>query len=167
MTTITKQNFKSQLASLVRSTASQRDKLQALIEFGLAQYKEHGDTVYLTMAMRAVVGVRAFRTETLKGYIKAHANVTWTKAKDKTMVFKKTGKGTEPEVKELDGVWYEFDKKGEATPDLDVVMRAKAMIAALTKEGVHFKEGQEELADILKSKVEEALNDYAKSTLKA
>ncbi|QZI86208.1 hypothetical protein PODOV061v2_0064 [Vibrio phage 172P1] len=167
MTTINKTNFKSQLNGLVKSTTSQRDKLQAIIEFGLAQYKEHGDTVYMTMAMRAVVNVRAFRTETLKNYIKAHANVTWAKAKDKTMVWKKVGKGTAPEVKELDGVWYEWDKKGEATADLDVVMRAKAMLKALTKEGTHIKEGQEELAALLQASVEKALDDYSKSTLKA
>lgn len=166
MTAITTKNFKSQLASLVKSTTTQRDKLQSIIEFGIAKYGENGDTTYLTMAMRAVVGVRAFRTETLKNYITSHANVTWAKAKDKNMVFKKRGKG-DAEIKTLEKVWYEWDTKGEATPDLDVIARTKALMSALTKEGVHFKEGQEELAEILKGKIHEAMDEFAKAAMKA
>lgn len=167
MTTITKQNFKSQLNSLVKSTTTQRDKLQALIVFGLERFADNGDTTYLTMAMVAVMQVRSFRTETLKGYITDHAPLSFKKEKNTYKFTKLKGYANEL-LKPIEGVWYERDNKGEATPDIDVLVRTKNMIRALNGEGKgHIKEGQEGYADIIKRKLQEAMDEIAQSTIKA
>lgn len=147
MTTITKQNFNSQLAGLVKSTTTQRDKLQAIIEFGFNHFSEHGDHTYLTMAMNAVRSVRAFRTATLKDYITYHVNVTWVKnKKDGKMMFKKVG--DEVVLKPRECAWYEFNNKGEDKPDLDVFIRVKSLYRQLEKalEEGKVKEDQAEAA---------------------
>lgn len=163
MTAITTKNFKSQLNSLVKSTTTQRDKLQALIEFGFDKFAENGDTTYLTMAMCAVMSVRSFRTETLKNYITDHCPLKFMKEKN-AYKFKKLKNAENKLLKEVTTVWYEHDKKGEAVPDIDVIMRAKNMLKMLNGETKgHIKDDQGAFADILKKHLGAAMDEIASS----
>ena len=67
----------------------------------------NGDTGYLTQLMDAGKANKGIRTKCLLGFIKAHANVSYGKIKNKKgeelYVFKKaTGKGGEVVTKEID-----------------------------------------------------------------
>lgn len=154
MTTITNSNFKAQLNALVRSSTAQRDKLQALIVFGLQHVSEHDDASKLTQVMNAIIPVNAFRTATAKDYIKAHVtNLTWTKLKDGNHGFAKFKKGVACEVTmpSASNPWYEHDNQGNVKPDIDILMQMKALQTRVSKALNHegdkrVKEGQESLA---------------------
>lgn len=150
--TITAKNFNREISNLVRSATSQRDKLQALIVFGLQHCETTGDFGYLTKVMQAIIPVKAFRTQTAKDYIKAHVtNLTWTKLKDGNYGFAKFKKGVECLVTMPSAPWYEFDNVGNAKPDIDIIMQMKALQTRVSKalngESVkRIKDGQESLA---------------------
>lgn len=115
---LSNKQFNTKLAALVRSAKSMRESVQILIESGCEQYLEHGDTGQLTRLVKACVGVKSLPTTVIKDYIKACANVKYTKASDNvTMVFKKNGK--EPEVKMLEQTWYEWDGNSQHKPKPD------------------------------------------------
>lgn len=140
--------FSAKLGAFVRSTSTQRDNLQDLILAGIELYMDSGNTVYLTKVMNACIGVRSLPTKVIKAYIQDHANVSWSKAKDGQLVFKKIGK--EVEVTWPVVVWYDpaQEKKDQAKPDLDMITTIKALRKKLEKalESHTVKEGQEELA---------------------
>lgn len=150
--TITAKNFNITLTRLVNSTTTQRDKLQALIIFGMNHCESTGDAGYLTKVMQAIIPVKAFRTQTAKEYIKAHvSNLTWTKLKDGNYGFAKLKKGTDCVVTMPDKPWYEFDNVGNAKPDIDILMQAKALQTRISKalngeSDKRIKDGQESLA---------------------
>ena len=128
--------FKTQVNGLIRSAKTQRDKVQRLIDEGLNHYKENGDTFYLSYLLNAAVGVKSLPTQTIKEYIKESANqqLSWTKAKDGNMVFKKVKKGEEPTVNMPAEPWYEWKKAGHnAKPDMDIIAQGKAFIKRIEK----------------------------------
>jgi len=147
--------FNQKLSGLVRSARNQRENVQELIEAGLNQYQEHGNTVYLTKLLNECIGVKSLPTNSIKEYVKAHANVKWVKGKD-GMVFKKDGNDVHVTMP-TDKWWEHKSAQHNAKPDMDVVQRVKSLKSQLdkaVKEG-NIKEGQEEQA-------KELLNSLAK-----
>lgn len=142
------QSFKARVANVMKSAKSVRGKVQAFVVEALEHYAEHGDTEYLTQLMEATIGVNFLRTNTLKAFIKDHANVTWVKTADKKrMVFKKIGK-QEVAVKEVTTNWYEFNNEGNAKPDMNLESRIRSLITA-TKNAItdgKLRKEDEELA---------------------
>ena len=157
---LTTGNFKRKLSALVSSAKTQRENIQKFLVFAMAQYKDHGNLSYLTMLLEACVGVRSMPTQTIKDYIKAHANVKYIKGKGGNMVFKKDGKAVK--VTEFKVTWYDWKGgKHQATADLDALARTRALLTNVRKaisEG-HIKEGQEEFI----RKLESALNSVLKA----
>lgn len=132
-TGITTKNFNAKLSGLINSAKTQRDNLQALIVFGLLQYRDHGNTTFLSIALNKCIGVKSLPTTTIKDYIKEHANLRWTQLKDKSHGFKKDGSVVE--VKEIQVTWYDWDggKHNRVTADMDVVAQAKALMNRIEK----------------------------------
>ena len=136
MKALTKKEFNSKLSGVVRSVAKQRDNIQELIEAGLVEVQESGNTIYLSMVLSACVGVKALPTKAMKEYIQAHCtNLKYKKNKDGNMVFVKAEKGKEFVVTEPSVKWYEHAsaQAAQAKPDLDVVARAKALLTSIEK----------------------------------
>ena len=118
------------------------------------------------MAMVAVMGVRSFRTETLKEYITAHVPVTFKKEKN-VYKFKKLKNADNAMLQEVSKAWYEFNNKGEATPDIDIILRTKNFIKLLEGEAKgKVKEGQEDIASILRKHLGSAMDEIAQSATK-
>lgn len=145
-TPITQSNFNKILTGVINGASRGRDVLQALLVFGLEHFRDTGDTVYLTRCLTACIGVQSLPTKTMKAFIQAHANVTWTKASDSTMVFKKEGK--EVTVKPVSTLWYQHNASHQAQPDMDVMAQVASFLTRIEtkmKEG-KIKQGQEALA---------------------
>jgi len=106
---ITTTNFKRKLAAFTTSAKRNREAAQEFLEFGLNHYQTHGDCAYLTQFMTGCVGVKSLPTQTLKAYIKAHANIVWTKRADGKMGFRKATKGADVEVKPVTAAWYDWE----------------------------------------------------------
>lgn len=166
---VTSSTFNAKLSGFVKSQVNQRDNLQSLIVFGLEHYGEHGDTAYLSKVMQACVGVRSLPTETLKGYIKQHANVRLEKdSKSGVLKFKKEGK--EAEVVMPTKVWYDWEgAKHHATPDVDAIARIATIKTTLNKalkEGT-LKDGQEQYVKDLLAAINSVKVEPTTTTLKA
>lgn len=147
--------FNTTLKGVITSAKNQRDKIQALIVSGLEEYQEHGNTGQLSRLIQAVVGVRSLPTNTLRDFIKAHANVMFTKAKDGSYVFKKMTGEKEVAVTIPDVTWYNWKGNPNKNPnlDFDVAKALSQMVKRVAKamdEG-KVKEGQEEEASLVLS----------------
>lgn len=123
--------FKQLCTSIKKSGEALRQNIQKALVMAQAHFAEHGDTTYFTQLMDASKESRAIRTKTLQGFIQAHANVSYSKDKNGNFVFKKVGK--EVSITEMDTPWWTFDKKGEATPEMDAVSQAKALYTRISK----------------------------------
>jgi len=140
MKTITAQTFNTRLSSFIKSQKTQRDTLQALLVFGLAFYKgditgESGDTGYLSSIMNSCIGVKSLPSNTIKDYIKAHANVKWGKSVKKgstALVFTKSSKVVEVELPTQ--TWYDYhSEKNTVTTDYDETKSIKMLMDTITK----------------------------------
>ena len=125
--------FKTKLASVVRSESTLRGNIQALTVSAVDTYAQHGDTSRIEMLVNASVTMRSVRSNTLKDFIKDHANVKFIPAKDNNgFVVKKIGKEA-IKVKPIESDWFDFNKDGMAKPDLDLILKAKALLSSLDK----------------------------------
>ena len=142
-------NIKTIATNNTVKTAVQNACIQA-IEF----YKDNGkggngDTGYLTQLMDAGKANKGIRTKCLLGFIKAHANVTYGKIKNKQgvemYVFKKaTGKKGAVETKELSTQWFDFvDVTTETDKPVDFMARAKSLFTAISNNEKKLKDGTE------------------------
>ena len=125
--------FKMMLDNVVANESTMRDNVQALAVSAIETFGNHGDTSRIEMLVNASIKMKSIRSQTLKEFIKEHANVKFTPVKDGVgFVVKKIGKGA-IEVKEVTINWYDFDKVGVAKPDMDLLLKAKAMMAGWGK----------------------------------
>tara|TARA_R110002050_G_scaffold1381_2_gene10081 strand:- start:827 stop:1321 length:495 start_codon:yes stop_codon:yes gene_type:complete len=125
--------FKMMLDNVVANESTMRDNVQALAVSAIETYGQHGDTSRIEMLVNASIKMKSIRSQTLKEFIKYHANVKFMPVKDGVgFVVKKIGKGA-IEVKEVTINWYDFDKVGVAKPDMDLLLKAKAMMAGWGK----------------------------------
>ena len=126
-------SFKTKLAAVARSETTLRGNIQALTVSAVDTYAQHGDTSRIEMLVNASVTMKSIRSADLKNFIKAHANVKFTAAKDQDGFVVKKIKGESIEVKPIESNWYEFSREGIAKPDLDLILKAKALLSSLDK----------------------------------
>lgn len=125
---ITAKTFKRTLNDVVKGIASRRDKLQELIAFGMAHYEAQADTCYLNQVLNSCVGVQALRTNTMKNYIEAVANVNCTGKAGEYIFKKKKGEDATVDQKLLVGTkWFEFDNDGQVKV-FDAVKSAQSLL---------------------------------------
>jgi len=169
MTAVT---FKTTLKSWTTGQEKQRDVLQALIVFGLEQFKSSGNTGFLTEAINGVIRVKSIPTNNIKEYIKAHANVVLHQVKEPKVgqlpwVFKKQGKDvvvTMPTV-----VWYEHTSNKSNKPKADIdglALLRNALVKALnaSKEG-KLKAGQAQTIQEVSNAIKAMLDPSYKPAL--
>jgi len=124
--------FKMMLENVVANEATMRDNVQALAVSAIETYGQHGDTSRIEMLVNASIKMKSIRSQTLKEFIKDHANVKFTPVKDGVgFVVKKIGKGA-IEVKEVASNWYDFDKVGVAV-EKEVMKVLKGALATIKK----------------------------------
>jgi hypothetical protein len=137
-TPVTSKNFSTKLAAFVKAASTQRDTLQELVRFGAEHYSKHEDSVFLTKALTASVGVRSMATKTLQAYIQEHTNLSWTAPKDSTPAFRKAAKSVHR--CDMDAfnstVWYLHSDEGQAVADWKAESYASRVAAKLAKEGL-------------------------------
>ena len=135
MSTITNQNFDTNLKAFIAGGVTLRTQAQALISFGFTQYKDHGDTGKLSRVINACNAIKTIPSKAVKEYIQDHANIKLVKhAKTGQYVFRKVVKGEAPQVKEITMTWYEWksNKANEAKPDFDLTSQLKSLVTRLT-----------------------------------
>lgn len=115
------------------------ERLQALIEYGIARLPQTNDTSHLSQALNIAVSVKSLPTKAIKAYIQAHVNVKWMKTTDGTYKFKRDGK--EWAIKEIEKPFWEANqvKATQAKADMvDPIAEVKALfgrLVSLQKEG--------------------------------
>jgi len=125
--------FKMMLENVIANESTMRDNVQALAVSAIETFGNHGDTSRIVMLVNASIKMKSIRSQTLKEFIKDHANVKFTPVKDGVgFVVKKIGKGA-IEVKEVTINWYDFDNAGVAKPDMDLLIKAQALLAQWEK----------------------------------
>jgi hypothetical protein len=128
--TITAKNFSTKLAAWKRSAGSLRDSAQAIIMFGFAAYRDHGDAGALSRMMAAAVDAKGVNAKRMDDYIRAHANVRWD---DKSGAYRKAKKGAAAEVTAPDVPWYEFEKPAAGPRAYDINRALDAIRATIEK----------------------------------
>jgi len=124
--------FKTKLNAVIKSESTLRDNVQALAVSAIETYGQHGDTSRIEMLVNASIKMKSIRSQTLKEFIKEHANVKFTPVKDGVgFVVKKSGKGA-IEVKEVESNWYDFDKVGVAV-EKEAMKVLKGALATIKK----------------------------------
>jgi len=122
--------FKTKLASVVKSETTLRGNIQALTVSAVDTYAQHGDTSRIEMLVNASVTMRSVRSNTLKDFIKAHANVRFTPAQDNNgFIVKKIGKGA-IETKPIESDWFDFNNEGIAKEKVALAI-IKAAISSI------------------------------------
>lgn len=125
--------FNMLLNEVTKMEGSIRDKIQQLVESAVETYGEHGDTSRLERLVNASKFWPSIRTNTLKNFIKAHANVRFVESKNlDSFTVKKIGKGA-IEVKPIDTNWYDFDTDGQVKKDLDLMIAVKSLMTRYSK----------------------------------
>ena len=124
--------FKTKLNAVIKSESTLRDNVQALAVSAIETFGNHGDTSRIEMLVNASIKMKSIRSQTLKEFIKDHANVKFTPVKDGVgFVVKKIGKGA-IEVKEVESNWYDFDKVGVAV-EKEAMKVLKGALATIKK----------------------------------
>lgn len=140
MTTINKQNFDNLLESFTKTAKSQRDQLQQFILFGLVQYEQHGDTVYLSKVQAACADIKSFPSKTIQAYIMEHANVFLTKGYIYKKKVNKDGTKQPVEVTMPIKVWYEHPLNKNNQADFNLGKYGDSVGKKIAREGVSFDE---------------------------
>lgn len=124
--------FKTKLNAVIKSESTLRDNVQALAVSAIETFGNHGDTSRIEMLVNASIKMKSIRSQTLKEFIKDHANVKFAPVKDGVgFVVKKIGKGA-IEVKEVESNWYDFDKVGVAV-EKEAMKVLKGALATIKK----------------------------------
>lgn len=131
--------FNTKLAGIVRSTNTMKDNVQDLINAGLDQYEQHGNTVFLTALVSKLKGTKALPLRTITAYITAQANVKWhssTKDGVKVERYVKANKEEERKVERLGVTWYDWEGGNHnKVSTIKVENRIASLIKAL-EEGI-------------------------------
>ena len=106
--------FNMLLANVIKAEGSIRDNVQTLVESAISTYGEHGDTSRIEALVNASVKMRSIRSNTLKEFIKAHANVKFEPLQNNDgFKVRKIGKGA-MEIQPIETLWYDFNNEGIA-----------------------------------------------------
>ena len=122
-------HFRNNLDRIIKSEKTVREGLQNLLILAIEEYAKSGNTNYIEMVLTAVKGMHSVRSSTLVAWIKAHANIVVSAAKDGSIRVKKvkgeSGTATTPTT-----LWWEHDNKGKAT-EFDVIKQLSSFINRL------------------------------------
>ena len=110
---LTKQEFNTKLAAVVRSFNNQRDTVQALLVDGFEMYKDTDDCGRLANVVNKLHGTGVIATVKLCDYICAYANVQVGKTKAGDFKFSRIKGATETVVQEIDVTWYAYNKAAQ------------------------------------------------------
>lgn len=125
--------FNMLLENVKANELNLRDNIQQLVISAVDTFGQHGDTSRIQALVNASISMRSVRSNVLKNFIKAHANVSFKAAKDgEGFTVRKIGKG-DIEVKPIESDWFDFDNEGVAKPDLDLAVKVKALLSAVAK----------------------------------
>mgnify|MGYP003657430169 CR=1 FL=1 len=113
MALLTKQEFNTKLAAVVRSFNTQRETVQALLVDGFEMYKDTDDCGRLANVVNKLHGTGVVATVKLCDYICAYANVQVGKTKAGDFKFSRVSGATETVVKEIDVTWYAYNKAAQ------------------------------------------------------
>ena len=124
--------FNMLLANVIKAEGSIRDNVQTLVESAVATYGEHGDTSRIESLVNASVKMRSIRSNTLKDFIKAHANVKFEPLQNNDgFKVRKIGKGA-METQPIETLWYDFNNEGIAK-EKAVLAVIKGALASIEK----------------------------------
>ena len=149
MKAFNKTSFTKLATATVKAGQTVAENLQQLIEMGLDHYNKSGDTEYLTRCIVTAQKARSVKADSIKLYIREHANVKWVEEKDKQPVFKKRGKSAPVEVKVPEVDWPEYTAQDKVTPDFDIDKALEALIKKASKSVEDDKVAEEKLAHTL------------------
>src|SRR5690554_1988014 len=144
-------DFKRKLTAAYNAGKALGPVVQELLDDGFLQAMPqseggHGSLQRLTMVVQMAEHVRTVNTKKVQAYIKAHADVKWTKNEDKTHSFKFRDK---PSVTLPEYPWFEHnDSSHKATVDLDVMKEIKRLLNKAAKEGATIKDDKDMLPKI-------------------
>jgi hypothetical protein len=127
--------FTSKLKSAIKRESSFRDSIEDLARAAIERYSSNGDTSRIARLVNASVSMHSIRSNTLKEYIKFHANVVFTEQKDGsgfTVKKNKADDSIEATIPEGDSRWYEFDNVGKAKEKIALKI-LKGAISSITK----------------------------------
>lgn len=143
--------FKATLRGFLSSQKTQRDNLQDCLLYAFDQYGQHSNCVPLTDIITGLNAVKTVPSKTVKEYIKAHANVKLvTDPKDKSLKFKKDGKG-DAIVKDVLVTWYDWHGNNINQAKADITDPVALLRAAMVKikeaiDAGKIVEGREDIA---------------------
>ena len=129
--------FNMLLAIVIKAEGSIRDNVQTLVESAMATYGEHGDASRIEALVNASVKMRSSRSNTLKDFIKAHANVKFEPLQNNDgFKVRKIGKGA-MEIQPIESSWYDFNNEGIAKEKvaLAILKGALASINSASEKG--------------------------------
>ena len=149
MKSFNKTSFTKLATATVTAGQTVAENLQQLIEMGLDHYNKSGDTEYLTRCIVTAQKARSVKADSIKLYIREHANVKWVEAEGKEPVFRKIGKGSQPEVKAPEVDWPEYTGQDKVTPDFDIDKALEQLLKKASKSVEDDKVAEEKLAHTL------------------
>ena len=127
--------FTSKLKSAIKRESSFRDSIEDLARAAIERYSSNGDTSRIARLVNASVDMRSIRSNTLKEYIKFHANVVFKEQKDNAGFTVKKNKADDAiiaTIPEGDSRWYNFDNAGVAKEKIALKI-LKGALASITK----------------------------------
>ena len=127
--------FTSKLKSAIKRESSFRDSIEDLARASIATYSNNGDTSRIARLVNASVDMRSIRSNTLKEYIKFHANVVFKEQKDGagfTVKKNKADDSIKATIPEGESRWYDFDNAGIAKEKIALKI-LKGALASITK----------------------------------
>ena len=126
------QTFKNQVTKIFEAITKQSDRIEEVTRVALTQYAEHGDTSFLVFVVFAAMDCASINDSKLRGYIKAHANVSIDV--EKRTITKKSKRSaiavTMPTDEEC---WYEFGKAPVNQTDMDLLKRLASLLNTYEK----------------------------------
>ena len=127
--------FTNKLNSVKRRESTLRDDIEDLTRAAIATYSNNGDTSRIARLDNASVEMRSIRSNTLKEYIKANANVVFKEQKDNagfTVKKNKADDAIKATIPTGDSRWYNFDNAGVAKEKIALRI-LKGAISSITK----------------------------------
>tara|TARA_R100000458_G_C8229685_1_gene211751 strand:- start:152 stop:646 length:495 start_codon:yes stop_codon:yes gene_type:complete len=127
--------FNSELKEVGKTEESLRDRVENLARAAIEKYSSNGDTSRIANLVNDSLNWRSIRGNTLKEYIKFHANVVFKEKKEGagfTVKKNKADDSIEATIPEGDSRWYNFDNVGIAKEKIALKI-LKGAISSITK----------------------------------
>jgi len=136
-TAITTATFSKSLTSIVKSAKSQRERIQAIIDFSVQHYADNaGGVSYLNRTMEAVEGT-TISSKQVKKYICARTNLKYgqvgKKGEERQSFSVQDKKASRITALEHDGDWFDYDKPAKEAGSHDTYKQVGNLIKTIKK----------------------------------